>query len=148
MHMEGLDATLTALCAAGTTGIFIISCIWGVNAGLSRMDTFCAAIGIGTVLVGFVTNDPLVTIIGCVGANSIAALPTLVATWKDPRNEPLVAWLLWVVGSIIFLSALQQDELGTQATSIAIVLEEGAVVVVILWQTRSSTFLSKIRAFL
>jgi hypothetical protein len=148
MYIEDVSPGLTALCALGTSGIFFVSCRWGETTELSKVDRLCVDVSAYAILIGWAMHDPRVTIAGCVIAILIATCPTAIAAWKDPEKESLMTWFLWLAGSIIFLSTCQQDEWGTLATSIAIVIEETVMVVILLWQIPPATLLSRIRALL
>lgn len=86
------------------------------------------------VVVGLVSPDYRLTIYACVFAYAVGIVPTILKVWKRPREEPLDAWLIWLLGSLPLLYLQWGDwSFESIATPAIIVLEEMMIVGIILY---------------
>jgi hypothetical protein len=100
----GLESLLTFTAGAGPLLVFLVSfvstaAVWKIG----RLDYTCGALSVTAVLVWLVTGQGDVAIFGAVIADFLAALPTLVKSWKAPETETLWAYLGAVISAVITL---------------------------------------------
>lgn len=64
------------------------------------LDFVCLALALGAIVLWQVTSVPLIAMWMAVVADFIAAIPTLVKAYKDPKSETPLAYFLVVLSAI------------------------------------------------
>ena len=64
------------------------------------LELICAMLGLLAIVCWQLSGQPLLAILLCILADSFAAIPTLVKTYRNPQSEHVLSW------SLITLSAL------------------------------------------
>ena len=108
----------------------------------STTDKVCAGIGILAITAGCAAAfaklevAPRITIGGLSVAYLVGIWPTIRSVLKDPKAEPLTAWLLWLVGSFFYLYVeMGKGEAGSMLIVATVIFEETIVFAVILYGT-------------
>lgn len=65
-----------------------------------KLDFICLALALGAIVLWQVTSVPLVAMWMAVAADFIAAIPTLVKAYKDPKSETPLAYFLVVLSAV------------------------------------------------
>jgi hypothetical protein len=92
--------------AVGPCAILILTYWYGVG-GRTTLDIVClVGAGIG-VAAWLFTANPFVGLLCFLASDTVGAVPTYFKTWKHPRSESLVSWILWFAGSSFQLLALE-----------------------------------------
>ena len=74
----------------------------------TRLDTVCTIACIVTMIVWLTSQSPLVGIVGGIIADICAAGPQFDKNWRDPDDEPIMPWVMFLVASCISLLGVQQ----------------------------------------
>jgi hypothetical protein len=146
-------AWLTSACVAGENPLLNIAYVLGNCAILfhayqlggesqwSTTDKVCASLGSLAILAGLIAAlaglkvAHHITIGGLCFAYLVGVWPTALSVWKDPRSEPLVAWSLWLFGSIFYLYVeMKVGNADSMAVVITVVLEEVTVPAIIVFR--------------
>lgn len=77
-------------------------------------------------------NSPLIGLMFNLFADFIAFMPTMVKSFLVPRTEDLLTWLLFTVGNIISLFAIEQWSFSIAIYPVYLLLTEGVVVILLL----------------
>ncbi len=91
-----------------TGAIFLASFKYGVG-GHSRTDILITLAALAGVLLWFLFNSPLFSIIANVFVVTVALLPTFKKAKIDPRSETRVTWLLGTIS--VVMAAISVGEL-------------------------------------
>jgi hypothetical protein len=73
-----------------------------------RLDSVCVVVCIVTVIVWQTTQSPLLGILGGVLADVIAAIPQVIKSWKDPKDEPVFPWAMFSFASALNILAVEE----------------------------------------
>ncbi len=76
--------------------------------GWSKLDVYCLTGGILGVILWLIFSEPLVALIINLFVLLIGAIPTIKKTYIDPSGEDRLAWILFLLSSIINLFAIEQ----------------------------------------
>lgn len=103
----GLPALMTFMVGFGPLLIFIGSFVTRQSEWrLTRLDFICGILsGIG-ILLWVITGDGILAIIFAIAADGLAAIPTLVKAYKEPKSENWHAFLLGAISAAITLLAI------------------------------------------
>jgi hypothetical protein len=71
-----------------------------------KLDTVCVVICVVTVIIWQTTESPVLGILGGVLADMIAAIPQVIKSWKDPKDEPLFPWAMFSFASALNILAV------------------------------------------
>lgn len=92
--------------AFGTTLIALLSLKYG-EGGWTRLDRACLfASGISLIL-WWLTGNPVIALTINILIDAIGAIPTMVKTYHDPKHENGSAWTIWMVAYLINLFAIE-----------------------------------------
>ncbi len=86
------------------TGIFTVLALAGYgykNNKLSWADWICLILAIGALVAWYMTSNPVVALLFSLVANSFAAVPTFIKTYKDPESELALGWALVTLAGIM-----------------------------------------------
>jgi hypothetical protein len=93
----------------GPLGTALLSIKFG-EGGWTQLDRTCLlGVGIGLILWG-VARSPHLTLGINIGIDFLGALPTIRKSLRDPYSEDLFSWLLFTLGSIVNLLAINRWE--------------------------------------
>ena len=124
--------------AIGPFAILILS-VWYGEGGTSKLDIaglIGSAIGIGA---WWLTTDPFVGLVLFLATDWIAAFLTIVKTWKDPKSESLLAWVLWFTSSLFQFAALTSWNIHFSIYPLSFLIGQSIQVLLILrrYQTKA-----------
>ncbi len=71
-------------------------------------DTACVIVCIITILIWQSTDSPLLGILGGVIADALAALPIIIKSWRDPKDEPIFPWAMFAFASALSMLAVEE----------------------------------------
>jgi hypothetical protein len=77
--------------------IFILA-LRGGHYQWTRLDTICTIACIATLVWWQTSQAPLVGIVGGIIADICAAGPQFRKNWRDPEDEPILPWAMFLVG--------------------------------------------------
>lgn len=86
--------------------ITILAMFYGKR-GWTWLDLTCLVVASIAVCVWQFEDDPLLGLIGLLVADSMAAIPQIVKSFKDPADEPWFPWFLFGFGSAVNLLAIE-----------------------------------------
>ncbi len=87
-----------------TVGFVVFLALIGYGYGkYARLDIVCFLLAIAAIVLWQLTQEPLFALIFSVVADCIAAIPTLVKSYKDPSSETASSYLLVVAGALFAL---------------------------------------------
>lgn len=72
----------------------------------TKIDTLCVVLCVVTIVVWQTTDSPVLGILGGILADFTAALPQLIKSWREPRDEPVLPWAMFVSASALSLLAV------------------------------------------
>lgn len=86
------------------TGIIVILCLTGYGyRKYGRTEWICLTLAILAIILWQVTNEPLLAIIFALIADLMAAIPTVVKTYRDPWSEAPTMWFIIAFAAILSL---------------------------------------------
>ena len=85
----------------GTTGLVVVLGLIGFGYKKYRpLDFVCLALALLAIALWQISKDPMVALWLSVAADFVAAVPTLVKAYKDPKSETPSAYLLVALSAI------------------------------------------------
>lgn len=117
-------------------GIFLLSLRYGTR-HISRFDTVVLVSALAAIALWWIFDHPLLSVFLVAAIDCIAYLPTLLKSYRDPWSETLVAWVLYSIGTLLALLALEEYNLLTMTYLIAIALANTALIAVCAIRRRS-----------
>jgi hypothetical protein len=106
---------------------------------LEKSDYACGLVSLLALILWQVTNEPVVAIVFAILSDALAALPTLIKSWKFPETESGIAYATTVFGAGTSFLVLQNWNFSEWAFPLWIVCMNIVLVVVIY---RKSIFLN------
>ena len=73
----------------------------------SRLDASVIGICIAAVVIWLYSQNPFYGLLGAITADFAAFLPTLIKTYKYPRQESLSAWILTIIIAVLSLFTIE-----------------------------------------
>ncbi len=92
----------------GLSTIAVLAFWYGRNSSISRTDWLCVIGVIGAIGVFLISRDPLLAFAVALGAEVLALVPTMLKTYKYPREEGFTAWSFTHMGNILNFFAIEQ----------------------------------------
>ncbi|MFW0838026.1 MAG: hypothetical protein ACKKL5_03420 [Candidatus Komeilibacteria bacterium] len=89
----------------GSLIIAILSLKYG-EGGLERLDKNCFIVSVLGLLGWLVSSSPLVALFANMVADSSGSLPTIKKVFKDPTSEDKLTWLLFWLGALANVLAI------------------------------------------
>ena len=130
----------------GSWTVFAAAFWLNTNSRWSLLEGVCTTFAALAALHGFLLKDPDSIVLGCIIANTIGIIPTALSCWKNPHGEPPSAWLLWLIGSILFIYLEKMNGMTDSLTSAgAFAFEEFVIFVVLRWRLHTSSTFSQVR---
>lgn len=72
------------------------------------IDIVCVLVCILSLVIWQTTESAMLGFIGGIIADSIAALPMIIKSWKEPKDEPVFPWVMFVLASAINILAVDE----------------------------------------
>ncbi len=91
--------------AAGTIAVAILA-IWYGTGGNSCFDRICIFAGALSLLIYFLSVDPLLTLIASLAIDAASITPTIKHAVEAPEEEDLLAWNLTLLGDVLAVVAI------------------------------------------
>jgi hypothetical protein len=107
MFAKGTYNGLIIAACFGATAIFLLSLIKGER-GWTKRDKTCLALSGVAILLWQYFGESNWGIGFSTLSLAIAAWPTYVSAWQDPRNESAMGWILFVISSFLGVLAIRQ----------------------------------------
>ncbi len=101
-----------------------------------KSDTYYLIAALVGLIPWLIFRDPTITVVIAVTVDVIAFTPTFRKTWEHPGSETRSVYFCNVVRHAFTLSSLRTYNVATMLHSIAMILTNG-LVTLILWQSRS-----------
>jgi hypothetical protein len=104
----GVQLLMTFIVGFGPACIFIAS-FFNPNAfwKITRLDIICGGLSVCGLLVWLVTREGNVAIAAAITADGLAAIPTIVKSYRYPSTEH--PWIFWLAGTNAFITLLTID---------------------------------------
>ncbi|QSZ41920.1 hypothetical protein GJV85_07310 [Sulfurimonas aquatica] len=104
---------LTVIFMVNPSIIFILTIFKGENIKPDNLEKFSLIIGITAILIWYIFKDDsgLLPIIIAIIADFCALIPTLRFVFNSPHEERPLAWILFFLGSLIALFAIEAHTL-------------------------------------
>ncbi len=117
----GLEAVLTFSVGFNPLLVFLASFLnkkaqWK----LTKFDFICGGLSILGLILWFITKDPIMAIVFAILADTLAALPTVVKSWKEPETENYWPFLTAIINSGIALLIVKDWNFATAGFTIYI----------------------------
>lgn len=133
----GIGALPTAASEVFTLIIFLFSLKYGFK-HVTRTDTVFLILALLGLVPWLLTKDPTVSVVIAVSIDLLAFAPTLMKTWRQPRTETPLLFGSNVVRHLLALLSLQTYNIATTLHSVAMVIVNTAMtLIVLLRRTRS-----------
>jgi hypothetical protein len=93
---DGYSWPLVFLCATTfNTASVVVLCLLGYGSReFGKLEFACLVIALIAIIIWITSNDPLLALSFDISADLVAAVPTLVKTWREPRSEAVVPWAM------------------------------------------------------
>jgi len=139
VHGKGGAGTwAVGLTAAVMFAIFSISLVRGEK-DIKLFDWLCLAGAAVALLLWFITNGPLLTVILITAIDAFGFLPTVRKSYKKPHQETLVTFTLSIVKYLFVVIALQKYTIITTLFPLSLVIMNGLFVGMLLIRRRQVT---------
>ena len=110
----------------GSWSVFVLSIKYG-KSGWGRLDKFYligAAVGIS---LWWWLKNPLLGLMISLGVITIGCMPTIVKTWRRPKSENKLAWLIWTLSCFFALAAIPKWDLANAAQPVVFTVLEATM---------------------
>jgi hypothetical protein len=77
------------------------------NLKISQLDWICIAISLIGMTISFFVNNPFLTIVAVLVADTFSYIPNIKHALKNPEQESLLTWILVVIAKTIGLLTIQ-----------------------------------------
>jgi hypothetical protein len=74
---------------------------------LARLDYVCGVFSLGAIILWMLTKTPVVAIILSIIADALAAIPTLVKSWRHPETEKIGPYLAGFISQLTAIAAFR-----------------------------------------
>lgn len=100
---EGYSWALILLTATTlNTGLVVILCLFGYGSRqFGKLELVCLVLALVAIALWITSKNAALTLIFDILADVVAAIPTLVKTWREPYSEAVLPWVM-----ICFAAAL------------------------------------------
>lgn len=95
---------LTVAAVTFNTGVFTVLALVGYgykNNKLSWADWICLILAPVALVAWYLTSNPVMALWFSLAANTLAAVPTFIKTYKNPESELALGWALVTVAGIM-----------------------------------------------
>jgi len=133
----GAGALPTAVAELFTIAIFILSLRHGFK-NVRKIDNYFLAVALLGLIPWIITSDPTLSVIIAVSIDLVAFVPTIRKTWLRPQTETPVLFSANVLRHILTLLSLSSYNIATTLHSIAMIVTNSIMTLIILFKTPSS----------
>jgi uncharacterized membrane protein YfhO len=91
------------------------------------LDGICLVLGLIAITAWYLTNEPRFAVVISVTASFIAAIPTIVKTYRDPSSEHLGAWAVNFLAGLFSLLSTRIADVANLAYPVYILIESGLI---------------------
>jgi hypothetical protein len=85
--------------------VFLLSFKYGTK-NISRSDTVILLLALSAILVWWLTNNPLLSVVMVTVIDGMGYIPTLRKSWAEPWSETLSFWLAMAIVSVLTILSL------------------------------------------
>lgn len=141
-----LDRGLAISYIAGSF-IIAVSTLWrGGKEPWRKFDFLCLFFVIVALVLYFIFNAPLWSLIMGIVADIFAIIPTIENAWKHPKDEDLNAWILVCAASLIGLGAtnwtFSKESMSILLPTFYLILVDG-IITWLIWRGQRRKIISK-----
>lgn len=136
---DEITKMLTVIFMVNPTIVFMLTLFKGESKKPDRLEWFSLFIGIMAIFIWYLYKDNagLTPLIIAIIADLCALLPTLRFVYKAPKEETPLAWILFSVGFLISLFAIETYNLENLALPVYMVLGSSLVAIpLVLYRLR------------
>lgn len=126
----GIGALPTAASEVFTLIIFLFSLQYGFK-NIVKTDNYLLIIALLGLIPWIITKDATISVIIAVGIDLIAFVPTLRKTWRNPNTETPILFSMNVARHILTLFSLQAYNIATTLHSIAMIITNTLMTLII-----------------
>ncbi len=119
----------------GSTIVSILSIRNGVG-GWTPFDRRCLIGAAISLVLWRIFNSPISALLINLFINFLGTLPTIRKAWYQPKTESKIAWVLFSLGTIVNLFAVEKWTFSMAVYPVSMVFIVGIVVVLVLWTKR------------
>jgi hypothetical protein len=105
----------------------------------SKLDYFSLIIAGLSLIIWFITNNPLTALLMNLTMDAFAYLPTLKKSFIDPSSESSTSWFLIFIGSVFNILAVEFFSFKILIYPIVMLVMNGAVVMVLYYKKMLSS---------
>ncbi len=116
----------------GPLSIAILSFWYGEGGLADKMDLFCLAGGITSIILWIVFKSPLIALITNIATDVFAAIPTIRKSYLRPQGEDLFAWLLTGTANTLNLFAIEKFTLGVMIYPFYLFILDGIIITLLI----------------
>lgn len=103
------------------------------------IDVVCFVLVIASIGLWKITNDPTVALWLSIAADFIAAIPTLIKSYKDPASETFLAYFIAILASVATIFSTTLYDFPNLAWPIYIILANSFILSLILLGRKSKS---------
>ena len=67
----------------------------------TKLDWFCLVLAVAAILLWQITKEPVVALVLSVCADLLAAIPTIIKSYRDPQSELAFGWFLVTIAATL-----------------------------------------------
>lgn len=105
MYVEGALNSQILVAGIGSWLVFFLSLKWSIP-GWTKLDKFCLCSAFASILVWYISNNPVYGIVISLAISFIGSIPTFASAWKYPVREDRFAWNISWFSSICAVIAI------------------------------------------
>lgn len=133
---------LTGAQAVGDLLIFILALKYGIGGFLKR-DKIALVVAFLSLVLWYLTNEPLFTLLVVVLIDGTGAVLTIIKTYELPETEPMLSWILTALGGLFGILAVGSFDFALLVFPVYTFLVNIAIVMsIILGRKKHSSVLS------
>jgi hypothetical protein len=104
---------------------------------ITRLDTLFLVAALLGLIPWLVSDDPTLSVLVAVGIDIVAFVPTIRKTWRDPRTEAPHLYAINTLRHVLSLFALEAYNLATASHSVAMVIANAVMTVLVVRSRRN-----------
>lgn len=123
--------------AISTFVVFCLSIVYGVG-GYGKRDIAILVSALLGVSLWLIFNQPIVSVIMSLVVATLAAIPTLIKAYKNPKSETAVKWLLGGVAALLTIISVGKMDLVILFPIMSFIIQAG-IYVTIIYRTKKTS---------
>jgi hypothetical protein len=130
------ESFVSSLLPLSSTLCTFLVVLLGIKFGFakySRADGICQAAAVFGLLLWWIFNSPLIALVAVIVVDAVAAIPTLVHSWRLPNEETWQTFGLASFGSLLTLIAIESYTAGNLAYPIYLLSANALITGTILY---------------